>query len=158
MTAPLPLAAPDRAAKTPVCTICNDTHSMVLHRDGDADRVVMCTRCPVPCQRCRADGNGPFCETTPCPCECHRSGVAVRRDDPHPPSDPTCMQCGDQQSTHDDVNRCPPITRRMLACLRGEHEPEPVHVPAPEHGIDVTRLWPLPACRWCRAVFAPRSE
>jgi hypothetical protein len=31
----------------------------------------MCTRCPVPCQQCRAGGNGPFCERTPCYCECH---------------------------------------------------------------------------------------
>lgn len=50
----------------PICSTCNDTHTMTL--DGT---VVMCTRCPVPCQECRSDGRGPFCETTPCACTCH---------------------------------------------------------------------------------------
>ena len=55
----------------PTCKTCNDTHEMPLD-----DRMVMCTRCPVPCQSCRAGGNGPFCETTPCVCACH---VSVKR-------------------------------------------------------------------------------
>ncbi len=56
-----------------VCETCRDTHVMTLHREGDPskDREVMCTRCPVPCQRCRAGGNGPYCAKTRCACACH---------------------------------------------------------------------------------------
>lgn len=54
-------------AKKPVCSLCDDTHLMQL--DG---REVMCTFCPTPCQKCRAGGNGPYCTTTPCDCECHQ--------------------------------------------------------------------------------------
>jgi hypothetical protein len=56
----------------PVCETCNDTHVMLLHRPNGDVREVMCIRCPVPCQRCRSGGNGPFCEHTPCACECHK--------------------------------------------------------------------------------------
>jgi chromosome segregation ATPase len=49
-----------------VCSTCNDTHLMSL---GDDE--VMCTRCPRPCQKCRAGGNGAYCSTTPCACDCH---------------------------------------------------------------------------------------
>lgn len=52
-----------------VCEDCNDTH---VRSDGH-----MCTRCPVPCQRCRAGGNGPFCSSTPCPCACHRARPSI---------------------------------------------------------------------------------
>jgi hypothetical protein len=52
--------------RPPVCSTCNDTHAMTL-----GDRTVMCTRCPTPCQSCRAGGVGPFCGSTPCTCECH---------------------------------------------------------------------------------------
>lgn len=62
----LPAAAP-----TPVCATCSDTHMMPFD-----DREVMCTRCPVPCQLCRAGGNGPFCENTPCDCACHTRAPA----------------------------------------------------------------------------------
>lgn len=58
-----------------VCETCNDTHSMELR-----GMVVMCTKCPTPCQQCRSGGNGPFCETTPCACKCH-----VGRMIPKPP-------------------------------------------------------------------------
>lgn len=50
----------------PVCDHCNDTHRMSLRGDW-----VMCTRCPVPCQLCRYQGIGAFCENTPCACDCH---------------------------------------------------------------------------------------
>lgn len=54
-----------------VCSTCNDTHRMEL-----GDRVVMCTRCPTPCEQCRqrAPGFGPgaYCGSTPCACACHR--------------------------------------------------------------------------------------
>lgn len=53
---------------TPVCNHCSDTHLMPF---GDPCRSVPCTRCPVPCQKCRAGGTGAFCEHTPCACECH---------------------------------------------------------------------------------------
>lgn len=48
------------------CKTCNDTHRMPL-----GDREVMCSFCPRPCEKCRTDGVGPYCETTPCPCDCH---------------------------------------------------------------------------------------
>ena len=54
-----------------VCSTCNDTHAMTL--DG---AIVMCTRCPVPCQKCREGGTGPYCAITPCPCSCHRNIAA----------------------------------------------------------------------------------
>lgn len=60
----------------PVCYACKDTHARTIRRDGYEDQVFMCTSCPTPCQKCRAGGNGPFCETTPCSCECH---LRVRR-------------------------------------------------------------------------------
>jgi len=60
------------AAVAPVCSTCNDTHWMTL---GDRVGNVMCARCPVPCDACRGKlpggGLGPYCATTPCPCECH---------------------------------------------------------------------------------------
>lgn len=57
-----------------MCTACNDTHRLRLFSTGD---IVMCTQCPIPCQECRAGGNGPYCASTPCTCECHRKiGVA----------------------------------------------------------------------------------
>lgn len=54
-----------------VCTQCDDTHQVTIRYDGREDRTQMCTSCPTPCEKCRQDGNGPFCETTPCPCACH---------------------------------------------------------------------------------------
>lgn len=51
-----------------VCDHCKDTHLMPME-----DRYVPCTRCPTPCQKCRAGGYGAFCEQTPCDCECHRA-------------------------------------------------------------------------------------
>lgn len=64
--------APEQAPG-PVCTQCNDTHMMPWQEDvdGNYERKVMCTRCPVPCQKCRAGGNGAFCGETPCACNCH---------------------------------------------------------------------------------------
>ncbi len=56
----------------PVCSTCNDTHSMILHNSSGDERNVMCTFCPRPCQECRQGGNGPFCTNTPCSCECHK--------------------------------------------------------------------------------------
>jgi len=40
-------------------------------------REVPCTRCPLPCPKCRqgagkkGEGLGPYCELNPCPCACH---------------------------------------------------------------------------------------
>ncbi len=53
---------------TVVCSTCSDTHSMSL-----GDRTVLCTHCPTPCQSCREGGNGAFCATTPCACDCHQT-------------------------------------------------------------------------------------
>ncbi len=56
--------------KLPVCHICDDSHRMDL-----GGTTVMCTWCPVPCQECRHGGTGPYCENTPCLCECHNKAL-----------------------------------------------------------------------------------
>lgn len=61
----LPIEVP--GSQRHVCSTCNDTHGMELN-----GVIVMCTRCPTPCQQCRSGGNGPYCETTPCECDCHK--------------------------------------------------------------------------------------
>lgn len=58
-----------------VCSRCNDTHLMSW---DDGDRMVSCTSCPVPCQKCRAGGYGAFCGKTPCACECHTTNDKTR--------------------------------------------------------------------------------
>lgn len=70
--------------ETPICSACNDTHTMTLR-----DRDVMYTHCPTPCQDCRAGGNGPFCATTPCTCGCHatRQTAIAGRAEAEPGSD-----------------------------------------------------------------------
>jgi hypothetical protein len=56
----------------PVCSVCNDTHTMTLGDEMGFDaRQVMCTHCPVPCESCRSKPQGPYCAKTPCGCECH---------------------------------------------------------------------------------------
>lgn len=70
-----------------ICSTCNDTHKMALR-----DRMVPCTRCPLPCDDCRGHelparrnltdrrgGNGAFCAVTPCACPCHGK-LDVRHD------------------------------------------------------------------------------
>lgn len=49
------------------CNTCQDSHQM----NSSSGYKVMCTRCPIPCQGCRANGNGAYCSTTPCSCKCH---------------------------------------------------------------------------------------
>lgn len=61
-----PTALPPAAA--PVCRMCKDTHALTNEETGITR---MCTFCPVPCQLCRINGNGPYCTTTPCECSCH---------------------------------------------------------------------------------------
>ena len=56
----------DEEPAKPVCARCNDTHAMSLD-----DREVMCTACPLPCDKCRLNGRGPYCAQTPCTCDCH---------------------------------------------------------------------------------------
>jgi hypothetical protein len=51
--------------KTPVCSHCDDTHWVEVEDNGPQ----MCQRCPLPCEKCRY---GAYCETTPCPCSCHK--------------------------------------------------------------------------------------
>lgn len=53
--------------RKPVCEQCGDTHQMELR-----GAIVACTRCPVPCEKCRMGGTGAFCEHTPCACACHK--------------------------------------------------------------------------------------
>lgn len=62
--------------RKPVCKACNDTHQMPAWDSRGA--IWMCNRCPGPCQRCHAGGNGPFCETTPCACEYHAGKESAR--------------------------------------------------------------------------------
>lgn len=69
----LPFAAMNNLASEPevkkiVCKRCNDSHKM--WHDG-LESIVMCTSCPVPCQKCRFEGKGAFCAQTPCKCSCH---------------------------------------------------------------------------------------
>lgn len=65
-------ARSSETAPKPVCDTCKDTHWMYFGEDHDD---VMCTRCPVPCEKCRSrtkgGGGGPFCAQTPCACDCH---------------------------------------------------------------------------------------
>ena len=58
----------------PVCSYCGDTHRVEYYDDERGQPVNrMCTHCPTPCQRCRQGGNGPYCESTPCACACHKA-------------------------------------------------------------------------------------
>lgn len=57
---------------TPFCSACNDSHRMPFHTPSGDETEVMCTRCPVPCEKCRGRPQGAYCMTTPCPCRCHR--------------------------------------------------------------------------------------
>jgi hypothetical protein len=69
-----PLAPAPEAEEAAVCSVCNDTHRM-------PSTGWLCTHCPVPCQKCRIGGTGPFCATTPCGCDCHhpRSRTGQKR-------------------------------------------------------------------------------
>lgn len=67
---PKPRLVPDAE---PVCSVCRDTHLMPWTTDSGDKTTAMCTRCPVPCQLCRQGGNGPYCESTPCDCNCHET-------------------------------------------------------------------------------------
>lgn len=55
-----------------VCYYCWDTHLVTVTNDYGEDATQMCTHCPTPCHKCREGGLGPYCETTPCDCECHK--------------------------------------------------------------------------------------
>lgn len=57
----------------PVCSTCNDTHKM-----GLGERMVMCTACPYPCDRCRLGGRGAYCSETPCACSCHSKDAPAK--------------------------------------------------------------------------------
>lgn len=61
-------------AKKPICSTCNDTHRMTLHKQNGDEQEVPCTSCPVPCEQCR-QFLGPFCAKTPCACSCHLPSV-----------------------------------------------------------------------------------
>ena len=58
-----PLREWEEPTVVPVCVSCGDKHQ------NDGGR--LCTRCPVPCQRCRVDAIGAYCGKTPCACDCH---------------------------------------------------------------------------------------
>lgn len=52
---------------------------MLLHEEAGDTRTVMCTRCPTPCEKCRARPQGPYCDKTPCDCACHRKTTQEER-------------------------------------------------------------------------------
>lgn len=62
----------------PVCETCKDTHSMTLPTGSGDERIVPCTRCPTPCEKCRTR-LGAYCRTTPCECPCHNKRVLPRK-------------------------------------------------------------------------------
>lgn len=67
-------------AAEPVCITCSDTHRMRLRNEEGDESVVPCTRCPLPCRKCSANGGrGAFCATTPCSCDCHAHETRGRR-------------------------------------------------------------------------------
>ncbi len=76
------IAATEAASVQPVCETCNDSHLMWL-----TDRQVPCTRCPSPCGLCRAHG-GAYCQSTPCPCVCHKDPLKLARPIVVPKEDP----------------------------------------------------------------------
>jgi hypothetical protein len=59
-----------------VCSACGDTHTRFIGEWGP----VMCTLCPVPCEKCRRKKPGDipsaYCVSTPCSCACHRKAAA----------------------------------------------------------------------------------
>lgn len=92
------------APAKPVCSTCCDTHRMTLH-EGEDEREVMCTRCPVPCERCRSKPQGPYCAATPCPCECHTPNPSKSSNGSNSPEKPEgsiasketkCLSCSAQ--------------------------------------------------------------
>lgn len=56
----------------PVCKTCNDTHRFEIEGGRLAGRIIMCGQCPIPCDMCRGDKSGGYCDITPCPCSCHK--------------------------------------------------------------------------------------
>lgn len=58
----------------PVCSACNDSHEVWSER---FERNILCTRCPVPCDKCRVK-QGAYCEHTPCNCSCHDDDFRYR--------------------------------------------------------------------------------
>lgn len=79
----------------PICSTCKDTHRMEIYTIGNYDEVqtVMCTGCPVPCQKCRAGGIGPYCEQTPCACSCHEHNFMYRKAKKKAATEPTWISC-----------------------------------------------------------------
>jgi len=70
-------SAPAMQSVKYTCSKCEDTHRMWLESQT---RYVPCTFCPVPCQKC---GNGkPYCNKTPCICDCHKNDTQIRNSAP----------------------------------------------------------------------------
>lgn len=101
-------AAPSGEAQ-PVCRRCDDLHVMET-ADG---RSLMCVYCPRPCEKCRAGGNGAYCEQTPCGCACHRKPAPT----PEAAQAPTREPLDDAELT-DAANMRPSYFRQQL--LLGE--------------------------------------
>lgn len=86
--APTPAADP-----APTCATCNDTHRMKL-----GEREVMCTSCPVPCEKCQLVA---YCKTSPCSCGCHS------RANPAPKTVPTCSCPMTNEAGRTSITRSP---------------------------------------------------
>lgn len=70
-----------RSPSRQICKTCKDTHRVPAPEGKTGpfgDETWMCTDCPIPCQECRAGRNGPYCERTPCKCDCHSSHYRYR--------------------------------------------------------------------------------
>ncbi len=72
-----------------VCSMCHDKHRVFVRSDSDT-RIVLCTHCPKPCEKCRQRGSGAYCEKTPCVCPCHY-----------------CQTCGRWRGLREHEGECP---------------------------------------------------
>ena len=60
-----------------VCQTCEDTHQVWSSK---REQYQMCGSCPFPCQGCRANGEGAYCRSTPCDCQCHQKNEELLMD------------------------------------------------------------------------------
>jgi hypothetical protein len=106
----------DKRNKT-ICKICNDTHVM-------NDQGWCCTFCPIPCQKCRTNGSGAYCQSTPCNCSCHKRKKKNKSnfDPKNPGASLKRMQDANRKARKDQLDIAGwyqgPLTKVRLAHLR----------------------------------------
>lgn len=88
--------------RPPICTHCNDTHSIYRESSGET---VMCTWCPTPCEKCR-QRHGAYCAATPCACACHASHYLYRGRR----AEPARETCASLSARYDEIARA--VARR----------------------------------------------